>query len=112
MNHYSLEQACKGTNVKPLFGNEFYCKLGMDKPMDRNRYHLIAIAMSDVGLTNINKMQRIAVQDHFYYKPLLPHDILFENTEDVFISTACSLSWISQCILNQREATFCIYLPY
>lgn len=103
MNHYSLEQACMGTNVKPLFGNEFYCKLGMDKPMDRNRYHLIAIAMSDVGLTNINKMQRIAVQDHFYYKPLLPHDILFENTEDVFISTACSLSWISQCILNQRD---------
>ena len=26
MNHYSLQQACKDSNVKPLFGNEIYCK--------------------------------------------------------------------------------------
>ena len=103
MNHYLLQQECQGTNIKPLFGNEFYCKLGVDKPLDRNRYHLVAIAMSEKGLENINKMQRLAVQNHFYYKPLLPHDILFENTKDVFISTACAISYISQCFINKED---------
>lgn len=103
MNHYALEQACKNTSIKPIFGNEFYCKLEMSKPVDRNRYHLVALAMNQQGLQNINKMQRLAVQQHFYYKPLLPHDILFESTEGVFISTACSLSYINYNFLNKND---------
>ena len=102
-NHYSLLQACKGTDIKPLLGNEFYCKTTMDKPLDRNRYHIILIARNQQGLTNINKMQRLAVQDHFYYKPLLPHDILFENTEGIFVSTACALSYINYNFLHNND---------
>lgn len=106
MNHYSLQQACKGTNVTPLFGNEFYCKTTMEKPVDKNRYHLIMIAQSERGLESIRKKQRIAVADHFYYKPLLPHEILFEDTEDIFVSTACALSYINHNFIigNDDEA--------
>lgn len=103
MGHYSLQQACKGTSIKPIFGNEFYCKLTMDKPTDRNRYHLVCLAMNETGLQNLRKMQRLSVKEHFYYKPLLPHDILFENTEGIFVSTACSLSYISQSFLNGND---------
>ena len=104
MNHYALKQECqKNGNVKPIFGNEFYCKTTMDKPLDSSRYHLVLLAKNQEGLTNINKMQRISVQKHFYRKPLLPHDILFENTEGIFVSTACALSWINQCFLNQAD---------
>ena len=103
MNHYALRKACEGTNIKPIYGNEFYCRLDTTKPSDRTRYHLVLLAMNQDGLTNINKMQRIAVQDYFYYKPLLPHDVLFDNTEGIFVSTACALSYIAQCFLSNED---------
>ncbi len=102
-NHYALQQACKGTNIKPLFGNECYCKVGYEKPTDRNRFHLILLAQNETGLQNIRKLQRISVVDHFYYKPLVPHPLLFENTEGIFVSTACALSYINYNFLNKND---------
>lgn len=107
MNHYSFLKACEGTSVKPIFGNEFYCKRTLDKPSSQTRYHLVCLAMNQIGLQNINKMQRLSsTKEHKYYKPLLAHPILFENTEGIFVSTACSLSYISQNFLtgNDEEA--------
>ena len=106
MNHYSLQQACKGTNVKPLYGNECYCKVGYEKPLDRNRFHLVLIAQNEQGLQNIRKLQRISVVDHFYYKPLVPHPLLFENTEGIFVSTACALSYINYNFFNKLLDNF------
>ena len=44
--------------------------------------------------------------EHFYYKPLVPHDLIFENTEGIFCSTACALSYINNQFLqgNDEEA--------
>lgn len=103
MNHYSFQQACKDTNIKPLFGNELYCKTTMSKPTDQNRYHLVLIAMNEEGLVNLRKLQRLSVADHFYYKPLTPHELIFENTEGLFCSTACALSYINNCFLNDDD---------
>ena len=106
MNHYSFQQACKGTNIKPLFGNELYCKKDYSKPDNKDRYHLVLIAMNQKGLENIRKIQRISVSDHFYYKPLTPHPLIIENTEGIFCSTACALSYINNQFLqgNDEEA--------
>lgn len=98
-NWYSLQQACKTSSVKPLYGNEFYCKTTMDKPKNQTRYHIVCIAMSPKGAENIRRMQGISL-NHKYYKPLLPHPVLFTYTEDVFVSTACSLSYINQLIIE------------
>lgn len=103
INHYALQQACKDTNIKPLLGNEFYCKPTLDKPINRDRHHLVLIAQNEQGLQNIRKLQRLSVSDHFYYKPLLPHPLLFKNTEGIFVSTACSLSYINHLFLNQKD---------
>lgn len=103
INHYALQQVCKWTSVKPLLGNEFYCKPTLDKPTNRDRHHLVLIAQNEQGLQNIRKIQRLSVSDHFYYKPLLPHPLLFENTEGIFVSTACSLSYINHLFLNQKD---------
>jgi DNA polymerase III alpha subunit len=106
-NWYALQQECKQSNVKPIFGNEFYCKPTLEKPNSQTRYHLVCLAMNDIGLQNINKMQRLSsTKEHKYYKPLLAHPILFENTEGIFVSTACSLSYINQNFLsgNDEEA--------
>lgn len=101
-NWYSLQKSCEGTNVKPLYGNEFYCKTTLDKPKDQTRYHIVCIAMSPKGAENINRMQGISLS-HKYYKPLLPHQVLMTYTEDVFVSTACSLSYINQQLWNGNK---------
>lgn len=101
-NWYSLQKSCEGTNIKPLYGNEFYCKTTLDKPKDQTRYHIVCIAMSPKGAENINRMQGISLS-HKYYKPLLPHQVLMTYTEDVFISTACSLSYINQQLWNGNK---------
>lgn len=103
MGWYELQQECNKNGVKPLYGNEFYCKTSLEKPQDRTRYHLVLIAKNEHGLENINKMQRLAVTEHFYYKPLLPHDVLFENTDDIFCSTACALSYINQNFIEGND---------
>lgn len=103
MGWYELQQECNKNGVKPLYGNEFYCKTSLEKPQDRTRYHLVLIAKNEKGLENINRMQRIAVTDHFYYKPLLPHDVLFEDVEGVFCSTACALSYINQNFIEGKD---------
>ena len=101
-NWYSLQKSCEGTNIKPLYVNEFYCKTTLDKPKDQTRYHIVCIAMSPKGAENINRMQGISLS-HKYYKPLLPHQVLMTYTEDVFVSTACSLSYINQQLWNGNK---------
>lgn len=103
MNHYLLRSTCQDTNIKPLYGNELYCKIGYDKPQDRNRFHLVLIAQNEQGLNNINKIQRISVADHHYYKPLTPFELVFDNTEGIFCSTACALSYINYQLLNNND---------
>lgn len=86
------------TDIKPIFGNEFYCVPQYEKG-SRRRDHLVLLAMNEDGLTNIRRLQRIAVEN-FYYKPLLSYDELCNNPHDgIYCTSACSLSSISKCIL-------------
>ena len=101
-NWYSLQQACKDTNIKPLYGNEFYCKLSLEKPSNQTRYHLVCVAQNEEGARNIRAMQNIAVK-HKYYKPLLPHPVLKHHTEGVFVTTACALGYVPQMLNAGRK---------
>ena len=85
------------TNVKPIFGCEFYCKPTLDKPTDNSRYHLVVLAKNDNGAKVISKLQFIS-KKHKYRKLLLPYPVLFDNAEDIFISTACSLGTVGQSL--------------
>ncbi len=72
-----LSRECKDTNVKPIFGDEFYCfKTYEEKSRDRD--HLALLAMNHDGLVNIRRFQRIAVEN-FYYKPILSYEIIEEK---------------------------------
>lgn len=94
-----LYNVMHGTEIKPIFGCEFYCKPTMVKPKDSTRYHLIALAKNDRGAIAIQRMQDTSVRNHSYYKPLLPYPILFNYTAgDLFISTACALGTIGQSL--------------
>lgn len=103
-NWYALKEECKKSEIKPIYGNEFYCKTTLGKPKNQTRYHLVLLAMNEQGAKSIRKLQRLSVKQHFYYKPLLPFPLLFNtNPEGIFVSTACSLSYINQCFLNNND---------
>ena len=94
------------TNVKPIFGCEFYCTPSTDKPQDNNRYHLVVLAKDDEGAKNLSKLEYLSTAKYFYRRPLLPYPILFDNPEGLFISTACSLGTIGQCFNPDNKNHF------
>lgn len=92
----------KKRDIKPIFGNEFYCTSGRLFDNDKKRRdHLVLLAIDNEGLTNIRRFQRLAVENS-YYKPLLYYDRILEEhpTNGIFATSACSLSSISKAILK------------
>lgn len=93
-----MNNLCKDTPVKPIFGNEFYCIPKYEK--SRRRDHLVLLAKNNDGLVNIRRLQRVAVENS-YYKPLLSYEKIQELPHDgIYCTSACSLSTISKCILK------------
>lgn len=105
-----INNICEDKPVKPIFGNEFYCIPHYEK--SRRRDHLVMLAMNNEGLVNIRRLQRIAVENA-YYKPLLSYDKLEELPHDgIYCTSACSLSTISKCILNDNLLNAGEYCEY
>lgn len=102
---------CSKTDIKPIFGNEFYC-YPKNTEKSKNRDHLVLLAMNKDGLVNIRRLQRLAVEN-FYYKPMLSYQALEDNPiYGIYCTSACSLSSISKAILNnnmQLAEDYCEY---
>lgn len=97
-----FNQVMSQNNIKPIFGNEFYCQDSYDEPRTRERDHLVMLAMNNVGLTNIRRFQRIAVEN-FYYKPILSYECLKQYpTDGIYCTSACSLGSIAKNILQDN----------
>ena len=96
-----LSRECEGTNIKPVFGNEFYCsKTYKEKSKDRD--HLVLLAMNHDGLVNIRRFQRIAVEN-FYYRPILSYETIKKLPHDgIFCTSACALGIIAKNILDNN----------
>lgn len=92
----------KKGGIKPIFGNECYCTSAKIFDGDKRRQdHLVLLAMDNEGLTNIRRIQRLAVENT-YYKPLCHYDKILEKVprNGIFATSACSLSSISKSLLN------------
>lgn len=94
---YEFQDVLSRTGIKPIFGCEFYCKPNYEKPQNQKRFHLVVLAKNDNGLKVINDLVRVS-NNHHYYKPLLPYSYLFDNSEDIFVSTACALGTVGQAL--------------
>ena len=71
-----LSRECEGTNIKPIFGNEFYCSKTYEEK-SRDRDHLVLLAMNHDGLVNIRRFQRVAVEI-FYYSQIFSYETIEE----------------------------------
>lgn len=79
--------------IKPLIGMETYVasRLHTDKDpaKDKSRYHLILIAMNNVGYENLMRLSSIANLDGFYHKPRIDHMLLEKYNEGLIVLSGC-----------------------
>lgn len=79
--------------VKPIIGIETYVAArkhtDKDPVKDKQRYHLILLAMNNTGYQNIMQLSTKANLDGYYYFPRIDHDLLEQYNEGVIALSAC-----------------------
>ena len=82
-----------GQGIKPLIGIETYVAArshtDKDPVKDKQRHHLILLAMNNTGYQNIMQLSTTANLDGFYYFPRVDHDLLEKHNEGVIVLSAC-----------------------
>ena len=85
------EATSKG--IKPLIGIETYVAArhhtDKDPQKDKQRFHLIVIAMNETGYQNLMRLSTRANLDGFYYYPRVDHDLLEQYNEGLIVSSSC-----------------------
>lgn len=79
--------------VKPLIGVEMYIATrkhtDKDPSKDKNRFHLILIAMNNTGYQNLMRLSTIANLDGYYYYPRIDHELLEKYHEGIIVLSGC-----------------------
>lgn len=83
----------KARDVKPIIGLETYVAArkhtDKDPQKDKNRFHLILLAMNHQGYQNLMQLSTTANLDGFYYYPRVDHDLLEKYNEGLIVLSAC-----------------------
>ena len=83
----------KGKGVKPIVGIETYVAArkhtDKDPQKDKQRYHLIVLAMNEAGYHNLMKLSTIANLSGYYYFPRIDHDLLEKYNEGLIVLSSC-----------------------
>ena len=94
----------KARGIKPLIGIETYiaARKHTDKEPghDKQRFHLVLIAMNNQGYENIMRLSSIANLDGFYYFPRIDHDLLEQYNEGVIALSACMGGEVGNALKN------------
>ena len=88
-NIFEAYTLCQKYGLKCIYGAELYY---VDDRHEKNKsnYHLVAIAMTEDGRKQINKIISEANETGYYYKPRVDKELILTlNPKDVVITTAC-----------------------
>jgi DNA polymerase-3 subunit alpha len=103
-------RACRREKIKPIIGIETYlaARRMTDKSLeiDRKRFHLLLLAMSDTGYKNLLKIASASQLEGFYYKPRIDKEYLLEHSDGLICTSGCLASEIPRLLQegNQRGA--------
>lgn len=108
IGHKEQEAICKKYGIKPIFANEGYITLhsgNIKEKIDgyKANYHILLIAMNDVGYKNLMKITSIAWTRYKYYKPRFDLDLLEQHSEGLICTSACLGGPINQLFLDGKE---------
>lgn len=83
----------KAKGIRPILGIETYVAARKhtekDPVKDKQRYHLIVLAMNMTGYQNLMRLSTIANLDGFYYFPRIDHELLEKYNEGLIVLSAC-----------------------
>jgi len=87
-------KAATAAGIKPIIGMEAYVAArsrgDRDPQKDKARYHLILLAMNEVGYKNLMQLSTMANLEGFYYKPRIDHEILEKYNEGLIVLSGCA----------------------
>ncbi len=86
-------KAASAGGIKPILGMETYvaARTMHDKEAGKDKvyYHLILLAMNEVGYKNLMQLSTAANLEGFYYKPRVDHNILEKHNEGLIVLSGC-----------------------
>ena len=108
---------CRDAGITPVIGTEAYMagESRHERPRRRGRvddtggdadggeklyYHLILLAMSDVGYANLMKLSSKAYLEGYFYKPRLDWELLAQHSEGLVATTGCLGGVVNQALLR------------
>lgn len=95
--------ACEENGIKAIFGCEFYVCDDLTVKQGKSKLnHLILLAKDDVGYHNLCKLNSIAFEQGYYYKPRIDLKTLEKHSEGLICLSACLAGNIPQLILQRR----------
>lgn len=96
------EATAKG--VKPIIGIETYVAArkhtDKDPVKDKQRFHIILLAMNMTGYQNLMQLSTTANLDGFYYFPRVDHDLLEKYNEGIIVLSACMGGEVGDALKN------------
>lgn len=96
-----LHNQCKANHLKPIYGVEGYILFNREEYLDKKEgkpEHIVLLALNEFGFKNIIKVHNDAWK-HFYKKPIMSYEFLFQHSEGVVASTACMSGTLSRRLL-------------
>jgi DNA polymerase III subunit alpha len=99
-------KSAKDAGIKPIIGMEAYVatrsRHDRDPQKDKARYHLIILAMNDIGYQNLMQLSTIANLEGMYYKPRIDKEILQQYNEGLIILSACASGEVGENLKNDN----------
>ncbi len=94
--------------IKPIIGIETYVatrKLtDKDPSQDKARFHLIVLAINQIGYLNLMQLSTTANLEGFYYYPRVDHDLLEKLSDGLIVLSGCMGGEIGNALKqNQYE---------
>ena len=100
-------KAAKDKGIKPLIGMETYVAArkhtDKDPQKDKNRFHLILLAMNNTGYQNLMRLSSIANLDGFYYFPRVDHELLETYNEGLIVLSGCMGGEVADALKNGQQ---------
>ncbi|MHC4561859.1 MAG: DNA polymerase III subunit alpha [Planctomycetota bacterium] len=98
-------KAATAAGIKPILGMEAY--ISPTSRHDRTManistasYHMVLLAMNDVGWRNLMKLSSRAYLEGFYYRPRIDRELLAELHEGLICTTACLGGEVPSALLS------------
>lgn len=94
--------------VKPIIGIETYVAArnhtDKDSQKDKANFHLILLAMNNIGYKNLMRLSTIANLDGYYYKPRVDRKLLEKYNEGIIVLSGCIGGELGDAFRNQQDS--------